>query len=131
MGSMKKMILGAAFAIGAAGFTAVPAEAAHVGIYFGVGAPGAYMPPCPGPGYAWVNGYWAGGGWMPGYWNYVGGGYGPAFGYYGDGDGDGSGWFRRGDDFRGGWGDRGDWHRGGDWGHDRGGWGRGGDHFRR
>lgn len=138
MGSMKKMVLGAALAVGAMAFTAVPAEAAHIGVYFGVGAPGAYMPPSPGPGYAWVGGYWDDGAWVPGYWNYVGG-YSPAYGYYGYGDGDGwrggdddgwrggddGGWRGGGEDFHGGWG------RGRDWGHDRGGWGRGGEHFRR
>lgn len=89
MGSMKKLMLGAAMAVGAAAMTAVPAHAAHVGIYVGVGAP-AYVPPCPGPGYAWVAGYWTNGVWVPGYWNrarvgYVGPvvRYGPAFhGYY-------------------------------------------------
>ncbi len=38
----------------------------------GVGGPQAYIPPCPGPGYAWVAGYWNDGYWTPGYWNYVG-----------------------------------------------------------
>lgn len=131
MGNMKKMMLGAALAVGTFTMTAVPAHAAHIGVYFGIGAP-AYMPPYPGPGYAWVNGYWAGGGWTPGYWNYVGGDDGPAYGFYGYGGDDG--WFRGGEDFRDGWGDRGDWGRGGDWGH-RGdwgrGWGRGGDRGRR
>lgn len=68
MVSMKKMMLGAALAVGALGMTAAPANAA---IRFGVeiGGPVAYVPPCPGPGYVWVNGYWAGGAWVPGYWN--------------------------------------------------------------
>jgi hypothetical protein len=41
---------------------------------FGVGvtfrpAPVAVVRPiCPGPGYAWVDGYWAGGVWTAGYW---------------------------------------------------------------
>jgi hypothetical protein len=30
------------------------------------------VPPCPGPGYAWVAGYYNGGYWVPGYWNFVG-----------------------------------------------------------
>lgn len=130
MASMKKMVLGAALAVGAMAFTAVPAEAAHIGVYFGVGAPAAYMPPCPGPGYAWVGGYWDDGAWVPGYWNFVGPAYGPEVGAYYGFSGD-DGWYGGGDDFRdrGGWGRGGDW--GGDWGHDRGGWGRGGDHFRR
>jgi hypothetical protein len=41
---------------------------------FGVGvtfrpAPVAVVRPiCPGPGYAWVDGYWASGVWVGGYW---------------------------------------------------------------
>ncbi len=68
MVSMKKMMLGAALAVGAVAMTAAPANAA---VRFGVaiGGPVAYVPPSPGPGYAWVNGYWAGGAWVPGYWN--------------------------------------------------------------
>lgn len=39
----------------------------------GVGAPppaiATVRPPCPGPGYTWVDGYWAGdGAWVNGYW---------------------------------------------------------------
>ncbi len=75
MRSMKKWMLGAALAAGAVGMTATPAQAARVGIY--IGAPAAYIPPCPGPGYAWVAGYWANGYRVPGYWNFVGGGVGP------------------------------------------------------
>lgn len=32
--------------------------------------PPAYvaLPPCPGPGYAWVGGYWLRNSWVPGYW---------------------------------------------------------------
>ena len=90
MGSMKKWMLGAALAAGVVGMSAVPAQAAHVGIYVGVGAPVAYVPPCPGPGYAWVAGYWANGYWVPGYWNFAGG---PAFrGRDWDGD---HGFYRR------------------------------------
>lgn len=37
------------------------------------------MPPCPGPGYVWQQGYYAGDMWYPGQWVYEG--YGPA--YYG------------------------------------------------
>jgi len=125
MSSMTKMILGAVLAAGTMAVTAVPAHAAHIGVYVGMGGPAAYMPPCPGPGYSWVDGYWAGGYWTPGYWNYVGAGYGPAYGYYG---------YRHDDDDwgRGGWG-RGGWGRGDDRGWDRGGDGfRGRDeHFRR
>jgi hypothetical protein len=78
MGSMKKMMLGAAIAVGTVAMTAAPAQAA---VRFGVAIGGpavAYVPPCPGPGYAWVNGYWAQGAWVPGYWNY--GGVGPRVG---------------------------------------------------
>ena len=110
MSGMKKMMLGAVLAAATLAGAAVPAHAAHIGVYFGLGAPaGAYMPPCPGPGYVWVNGYSDDGYWTPGYWNFAGAGYGPGYGYYG---------YRHDDD---------------DWGHgwDRGrGWGRGGDGFR-
>jgi hypothetical protein len=70
MKGMKKWMLGAAVVAGALGLSAVPAQAARIGIY--VGAPAAYMPPCPGPGYVWVDGYYANGAWVPGYWNYPG-----------------------------------------------------------
>jgi hypothetical protein len=97
MKSINKVLLGTALAAAVLGFTAAPAHAARVGIYVGVGAPAAYAPPCPGPGYAWVDGYWPGGYWTPGYWNYVGVGYGPGAvygpvvrygGYYHDRDWD-------------------------------------------
>lgn len=68
---LKKMMLGAALAVGALAFTAAPAQAA---VRFGlvVGGPVAYVPPCPGPGYVWVSGYWNGPVWVPGYWSFVG-----------------------------------------------------------
>jgi len=69
--SMKKWMLGVALAAGIVGMSATPAQAARVRVGVYVGAPG-YVPPCPGPGYVWVNGYWAYGYWVPGYWNYVG-----------------------------------------------------------
>lgn len=69
MKSIRKVMLGAALAVGAMGLAAVPAHAARIGVVVGGHA---YVPPCPGPGYVWVNGYWAGGDWMPGYWNYAG-----------------------------------------------------------
>jgi len=72
MGNMKKWMLGAALAVGALGLCTAPAQAARFRVYVGVGAPAAYVPPCPGPGYAWVAGYWNDGYWTPGYWNYVG-----------------------------------------------------------
>jgi hypothetical protein len=55
----------------------------HFSIGIGIGTPGyyyapppppvvAYAPPCPGPGYAWVSGYWYPSGpryfWRAGYW---------------------------------------------------------------
>ena len=51
--------------------------APHFSIGIGVGAPAYYpppavvavQPPCPGPGYTWVDGYFGvGGGWVAGYW---------------------------------------------------------------
>ena len=68
MGSIKKFVLAAALAVGALGFTAAPAQAARIGVFVGAGA----IPACPGPGYAWVAGYWNNGYWVPGYWNFVG-----------------------------------------------------------
>ena len=70
MKNLKRFVLGAAIVAGTLGLGAAPAQAARIGIF--VGAPVAYVPPCPGPGYAWVAGYWNAGVWVPGYWNYVG-----------------------------------------------------------
>ena len=39
---------------------------------YGGGVDVAYVPPCPGPGYAWTAGYWDGGVWMPGTWVFQG-----------------------------------------------------------
>jgi hypothetical protein len=69
MGSITKWMLGAAMGAGTLGLSAAPAQAARIGIYVGARA---YVPPCPGPGYAWVDGYYANGYWVPGYWNSVG-----------------------------------------------------------
>jgi hypothetical protein len=74
---VKKFMLGAAMLAGTLGMTAAPAQAARIGVF--VGAPVAYVPPCPGPGYAWVAGYWNAGAWVPGYWNYIGVRVGPVF----------------------------------------------------
>lgn len=63
-------MLGAAMVAGGLALAAAPAQAAEFGIY--VRGPVAYVPPCPGPGYAWVAGYYANGYWVPGYWNFVG-----------------------------------------------------------
>ena len=98
------------------GVGATQAHAAQFGIY--VGGPAAYVPPCPGPGYVWMNGYMANGYWIPGQWQFTG--------YYGN-----QGWNRDDDD----WGrghDRGrreGWRSDDGWRHDRGrhrGWDRGG-----
>jgi hypothetical protein len=69
MGSITKWMLGAAMVAGTLGLSAAPAQAARVGIFVGARA---YVPPCPGPGYAWVDGYYSNGYWVPGYWNFVG-----------------------------------------------------------
>lgn len=74
MGSMKKCLknglIGAAVAVGALAMTTAPAQAARIGFY--VGARTVAIPACPGPGYAWVAGYWNDGYWTPGYWNFIG-----------------------------------------------------------
>lgn len=70
MGSMKKWMLATALATGALAITAAPAQAARIGVYVGGGA--VAVPACPGPGYAWVAGYWNDGYWVPGAWNFVG-----------------------------------------------------------
>jgi hypothetical protein len=67
MGSIKKTVLGIALAVGALGLGATQANAARIGFGVYVGARG-YVPPAPGPGYAWVNGYYNGGYWVPGFW---------------------------------------------------------------
>ncbi len=84
MKSMAKWMLGAAVVAGGLGLGAKPAQAAEFGIY--VGGPAAYVPPCPGPGYNWVAGYYNGGYWVPGRWNFVGGRDYRAVRYYGDRD---------------------------------------------
>jgi len=73
MGSIKKWMLAAALALGTVGLGATQAHAARIGFGVYVGGP-AYVPPCPGPGYAWVAGYYANGYWVPGYWNFIGAG---------------------------------------------------------
>jgi hypothetical protein len=70
MKSMAKWLLGAAVVAGGLGLAATPAKAAEWGVY--IGGPTAYVPPCPGPGYTWVAGYYSGGYWVPGRWNYAG-----------------------------------------------------------
>ena len=74
MKRMAKWMLGAAVAAGALSLGTTAAQAAEFRVY--VGAPVAYVPPCPGPGYEWVAGYYSGAYWVPGRWNFVGVGYG-------------------------------------------------------
>jgi hypothetical protein len=69
-----KGVLGA-FVLAAASL--IPAAAAHaqVGIAVQIGPPApayyaGYVPPCPGPGYIWTPGYYAGAAWVPGRWAY-------------------------------------------------------------
>lgn len=75
MKNILKWTLGAAVLAGGLGLGATTAQAAQVRFYVGAGD-AAYIPPCPGPGYVWVAGYYNDGYWTPGYWNYVGDGYG-------------------------------------------------------
>ena len=70
MGNVSKLVLGAAMLAGAVGLGATKAQAAEFRVY--VGGPVAYVPPCPGPGYSWVAGYYDRGYWVPGRWNFVG-----------------------------------------------------------
>lgn len=113
MKSISKWMLGAAMVAGALSMGTAKANAAQFGIVIRTGP--AYMPPCPGPGYEWVAGYYDGyGSWVPGYWNYVA--YSrpipPPPGIYA-----GYGW-------------RGGWDRDRHWDHERrehGGWDRDGD----
>jgi len=72
MKNLAKWVLGAAVVAGGLGLGATTAQAAEFGVY--VRGPVAYVPPCPGPGYVWVAGYYNGGIWVPGYWNFGGGG---------------------------------------------------------
>jgi len=69
-----KRVLGA-FVLAAA--TLIPAAAARaqvgVGVQIGPAASAyyaGYVPPCPGPGYFWTPGYYAGRAWVPGRWAY-------------------------------------------------------------
>jgi hypothetical protein len=67
MKNFGKYVLGAALLAGGLGLGATSAQAAEFRVV--VGGPRAYVPPCPGPGYAWVAGYYNNGYWVPGYWN--------------------------------------------------------------
>jgi hypothetical protein len=68
--NMKTWMLGAALVAGGLGMASTQAKAAQFGVY--VGAPVAYVPPCPGPGYEWAAGYYTNGYWVPGRWSFVG-----------------------------------------------------------
>ncbi len=70
MGSMRNLMLGAAVLAGTAGLGAIPAQAAQFGVY--VHGPVAYVPPSPGMGHAWIDGYMSGGYWVPGRWVFGG-----------------------------------------------------------
>lgn len=130
MKSITKWMLAAALAVGGLGLAATPANAAQIGFYVGSGD--GYIPPSPGPGYVWMNGYYANGYWVPGRWAWAGG----YNGYYGNRFyGDRDDYYRRDDDD--GYRDR-DWrrdherweHERGWYGHDRGrheGWRHGHD----
>lgn len=71
---LKKVVLGAALVAGTLGLGATQANAERVRVV--VGAPFAYRPACPGPGYLWVAGYYNGGIWVPGFWRFGGPGVG-------------------------------------------------------
>jgi hypothetical protein len=85
MGSIRNWMLGAAVLAGVAGLGAGRAQAAEFRVF--ARGPVAYVPPCPGPGYAWIAGYRANGYWVPGRWafhgpvarGYVGFGHGPVY----------------------------------------------------
>jgi len=70
---MKKKLLPLMLLAGGSMFAAT-----HFSVGVGVGTPGYYAPsaavavrpPCPGPGYTWVDGYYEpNGAWTAGYWN--------------------------------------------------------------
>lgn len=70
-----KSILRALALTGVLGLGAAAAQA-QVGIYAAVRVPRAAVvvgiPPCPGAGYIWTPGYYAGAVWVPGNWVYRG-----------------------------------------------------------
>jgi len=70
MSNMKSWMMGAAVVAAGMGMAAMPAQAAEFGVH--LRGPVAYIPPCPGPGYAWVAGYQAEGYWIPGRWAHGG-----------------------------------------------------------
>ena len=78
MKNLGKFVLGAAMVAGGLGLGATSAQAAEFRVV--IGGPAAYVPPCPGPGYTWVAGYYSNGYWVAGRWNYVGMAFAPARG---------------------------------------------------
>jgi hypothetical protein len=83
---MKKKLLVLLLFAGSTLFAAGPR--AYVGFGFGAPQPVAvYAPPCPGPGYTWVDGYWYGAGphryWHIGWWRPPYRAYGYGFGFSG------------------------------------------------
>ena len=75
--TMKRMLRALVFC----GILATAAAAAQAEVFVGVRAPFrpavvAAVPSCPGVGYIWAPGYYAGAVWVPGRWNYRGNGYG-------------------------------------------------------
>jgi hypothetical protein len=68
---MKTKLLAMALMAGSTMFAGVRfGIGVNVGIPAPVVAVGAYRPPCPGPGYVWVDGYNDGyGNWVNGYWS--------------------------------------------------------------
>jgi hypothetical protein len=74
MKTLGKWMLGAALAAATLGMGTAKANAARVHVAIGFGGPAvAYVPPCPGPGYEWVAGYYNPYRvWVPGYWNHAG-----------------------------------------------------------
>jgi hypothetical protein len=70
MNNMRTWMIGAAVVAGGLGLSTATAQAAEFGIC--ARGPVAYIPPCPGPGYVWVDGYMADGYWIPGRWSFIG-----------------------------------------------------------
>jgi hypothetical protein len=70
MTNMRKWILGAAAVVGTLSLGATTALAAE--FRFHERGVVAYVPPCPGPGYVWIDGYYANGYWIQGRWNFGG-----------------------------------------------------------
>lgn len=66
-----KNVLRALLLTGIVGATAAAAQA-QVAVYAGVGPVAAYgqeyVPPCPGAGFYWTSGHYAGQVWVPGRW---------------------------------------------------------------